>query len=98
MKEFATKDLHLAAYLKLKGVELLRIENRSEEKFPMYFIFNNSGSVCEALDKKFWDDGDLIDIRDFISTIRYLRERIHRLRDSHATNTSEYYQKPFENM
>lgn len=75
MEEFSTKDLHLAAYLKLKGAELLRLEKRQQapgERVPVFFIFADK-EKCQSLNKLFWDDGDFVNVKDYIAAVRDIR-------------------------
>ncbi len=74
--EFPTKDLHLAAYLVLKQAELLRIDKSQVGfKAPSFFIFSDE-QKCKALEKKFWDEGDFVNIKEYITTVRELRAKV----------------------
>lgn len=85
--EYSTKDLHLAAYLKLKEAELIRLEQRDSnqsyqaQRTPIFFVFSNS-ELCTRLEKLFWDEGDFVNIKLYIETVRHLRERVFLYKDS----------------
>lgn len=79
--QFSTKDLHFAAFLKLKGAELADLE-RSEGSYrmrtPVYFIFNDL-NYCKHLEDVFWNEADeeLVqgNIKEYVDTVRELRAR-----------------------
>lgn len=75
MNEFSTKDLHFAAYLKLKGLELLRVERRDHHnKRPIYFIFSDE-QTGRYLEDLYWNKGDMVNILEYVPLIRELRDR-----------------------
>lgn len=75
--EFTTKDLHLAAYLKLKEAELVRIEKPTygNGKTPSIFVFKDKYK-CTDLGKLFWEKGDQVNIKDYMVIIRDLRSQV----------------------
>lgn len=79
MNEYQTKDLHLAAYLYLKGCVLQNIDRRNDEpKAPVYFQFID-GDKCREAEKVYWyGKGDelLVNIQDYIRTVKELRSRV----------------------
>jgi hypothetical protein len=78
--EFFTRDLHFAAFLKLNGLELVRLERHESEfrdRNPVYFVFSNK-EKCEHLENIFWSgEGDEIvgNIKAYVDTVRSLRAR-----------------------
>jgi len=78
--EFFTRDLYFAAFLKLHGQELLRLERHKSEfrdRNPVYFIFKNK-EQCQFLENVFWTgQGDevMINAKVYVDTIRELRAR-----------------------
>lgn len=75
--EYATKDMHLAAFLIIKGIEIKKLEKYSHQKSPVYFIFDNQ-QRCMELENTYWNGGGedaLINIKDYTSTLRDLRIR-----------------------
>jgi len=92
--EYATKDLHFAGFLKIQKVKLVKIERLDESfptsswnkiehrKNPLYFIFTDS-EKCKELEKAFWDgEGDsvMVNIKDYIMSVRELRSRIFAIK------------------
>lgn len=79
MNEYQTKDLHLAAFLYLKGCVLQNIDRRLDEpKAPVYFQFID-GEKCRGEEKIYWyGEGDelLVNIKDYIRTVKELRSRV----------------------
>lgn len=75
--EFSTKDLHLAAYLVIKNAELLRVDKSQQTGFkaPAFFIFADEAQ-CKGLEKKFWDEGDFVNIKEYITIVRELRAKV----------------------
>lgn len=92
-EEYATKDLHFAGFLRVKGIpmtELRRMEdaikvnswNRGSKKEPLYFIFE-APEACRALEHAYWEgEGDevTVNIKDYITAVRELRSRIFAIR------------------
>ncbi len=78
--EFSTRDLHFAAFLKLHGLELIRLERHQSEfrdRNPVYFVFANK-EQCVFLENVFWTgQGDevMINAKAYVDTIRELRAR-----------------------
>ncbi len=79
--EYATKDLHLASFLKIKGMELKRLEKFGKGRrgeSPAYFVFDNL-TRCEELENIFWEglgSDIVVNAKDFVVTIRDLRSRV----------------------
>lgn len=74
--EFPTKDLHLAAYLVIKKAELLRIDKTATGfKTPSFFIFADEAK-CKGLENKFWNEGDFVNIKEYITIVRELRAKV----------------------
>ena len=80
--EYYTKDLHLAAFLQLKGCVIDRLDRvRENNKDIIYFIFADQ-EYCENLEKKFWaDDPSEImgNIKYYVSVVKELRSRIYAI-------------------
>jgi hypothetical protein len=78
---YVTKDLHFAAFLKLSGIPLARLERRSMEgttRNPVFFYFQDV-SKCNYLETIFWNgQGDelMINVKDYTVAIKDLRSRI----------------------
>lgn len=73
---YETKDLHFAAYLFTKGVDLIEVKRRQTgNKIPAYFVFKDK-ELCEDLEKIYWNDKDeVVPIKQYIAAIRELRDR-----------------------
>jgi hypothetical protein len=77
---FSTKDLHFAAFLKVSGANLIKLEKRSSEyrdRHPVYFVFEDK-SQCEYLENIFWSgEGEeiMINAKVYVDTVRDLRAR-----------------------
>lgn len=80
MDIFSTRDLHFAAFLKLKGALLKNLERHTSEykdRNPVYFIFADK-VFCEKLEQVFWSgvgEGVHVNVKDYVATIRDLRAR-----------------------
>lgn len=72
IKEFATTDLALAGYLKLRGLELVKIDRSNEKRAVFYF--NDSLDVVEHLAIEFANS----EFRKYDAEIRALKKLIHR--------------------
>jgi hypothetical protein len=72
--EFATDQLHLAAFLQAKGLKMLRAERQG--RFGV-FIFNESATA--ELVRQFMAGKSLIEPRAFVAAIRDLRSRVDSL-------------------
>lgn len=72
IKEFATSDLALAGYLKLRGLELVRVDRSNPRKAVFYF--DDSIDVAEQLVLEFANS----DFRKYDAEIRALKKLIHR--------------------
>ncbi len=78
--EYATKDLYFAAFLHLKQIPILRLEQYGRDvrgQKPVYFIFDQK-ERCEELEGIFWNgtgEEVLINVKDFTTTVRDLRAR-----------------------
>lgn len=79
--EYATKDLHLASFLKIKGMELKRLERFGKGRrgdSPAFFVFDNL-TRCKELENTFWEGlgtDVMVNAKDFVVTIRDLRSRV----------------------
>lgn len=82
MKNFSTKDLHFAAFLKISGVELLSLERHVSEfrdRNPVFFIFGDK-KRCEELENIFWNGGNtderaMVNVKEYVDVVRDLRAR-----------------------
>lgn len=80
--EFSTKDLHFAAFLKVKGAEIVKLEKRTSEfrdRTPVYFVFSNK-ELCESLENLFWGgegvmEDLMVNAKEYVDTVRDLRAR-----------------------
>lgn len=86
--EFATKDLYLSAFLSVKGVTILGVEQYGSEATsqgmtnkktgaPAYFIFENRDR-CEELESVFWSGTDpeaTVNVKEYTTALRDLRTR-----------------------
>jgi hypothetical protein len=72
IKEFATSDLALAGYLKLRGLELAKVDRSNPRKAVFYF--DDSIDVAEQLVLEFANS----DFRKYDAEIRALKKLIHR--------------------
>jgi len=71
-KEFATSDLALAGYLKLRGLELVRIDRSTPRRAVFYF--DDSLDVVEHLAIEFANS----EFRKYDAEVRALKKLIHR--------------------
>ncbi len=74
VNEYATKDLHFAAFLKVKGVNISSFEGKS----PVHFIFD-ARTRCEELENIFWNgvgDEIMVNAKDYFTAVRDLRARV----------------------
>jgi len=77
---FSTKDLHFAAFLKLAGANLRKLEKKMEQykgRTPVFFIFDDRDK-CEYLETIFWNgQGDeiMVNVKDYVDAVRDLRSR-----------------------
>ncbi len=72
IKEFATSDLALAGYLKLRGLELVKVDRSNPRK--AVFFFDDTVDVAEQLMLEFANS----DFRKYDAEIRALKKLIHR--------------------
>ena len=72
MTVYRTKDLYEASYLYTSGQKLLRLE---KDKRPYWFIFE-SEEACHALIDKYWRKEARIDAKEFVDSLRSLKDRI----------------------
>ena len=72
IKEFATTDLALAGYLKLRGLELVKIDRSNEKRAVFYF--NDNLDVVEHMAIEFANS----EFRKYDAEIRALKKLIHR--------------------
>ncbi len=93
--EYATKDLHLAAFLNLKGCKIARLDVTDQfigGRRQVFFVFDSRGK-CESLEAMFWDGkGDelMVDVKQYISFVRDLRVRVFT---ASKTNQHEHSNK-----
>ena len=86
--EYATKDLYFAAFLKIKGMLIHKLEQYNKNYSqadtgrrrinPVYFIFTDR-KRCLELENIFWNGVDkevMINAKDYFTTIRDLRARV----------------------
>lgn len=71
-KEFATSDLALAGYLKLRGLELVNIDRTNPKR--AVFRFDDTVDVAEQLVIEFANS----DFRKYDAELRSLKKLIHR--------------------
>ncbi len=92
--EYATKDLYFAAFLYLKGMNIVKLEQygNNRGKNPVYFIFNDK-SQCEELENVFWNGiGDEIvgNIKVYIDTIKDLKARMFSISRAVSQRQASY--------
>ena len=79
--EYATKDLHFAAFLQVKGMVIQKLEQYGRAKRgqnPVYFIFSNQVR-CTELEGIFWNGigaDIMVNAKDYFTAIRDLRARV----------------------
>lgn len=71
---YSTSDLWLAAFLKTKGMKLVRIEGESKRAF---FVFDTSENQKELI-KEFYNDG-IVGIATIKNTIADLKSAIFNM-------------------
>jgi hypothetical protein len=92
---YATKDLHFAAFLQLKGMVVKKLEHYSQgkgRKNPVYFIFDNK-EKCTALESVFWNgvgDEVMVNAKDYFTAIRDLRARVFSITLATREKESSY--------
>lgn len=78
---YATKDLHLAAFLQAKGMIIKKLEQyggTGRGWNPAYFIFSNR-KRCEELEGILWSgvgDDAVVNIKDYLTSLRDLKARV----------------------
>lgn len=78
--KFSTKDLHLAAFLKLNGAVISKLERHVSEfrdRNPVFFVFEDK-ERCVYLENIFWTgEGDevMINAKLYVDMVRDLRAR-----------------------
>ena len=79
--EYATKDIHFAAFLQVKGMVIDKMEQYGFESHrstnPVYFIFRDR-NMCEELENVFWNgvgDEVMVNAKDYFTKIRELKSR-----------------------
>jgi len=78
---YATKDLHLAAFLRVNGVIINKLEQYGKgegRQNPVYFIFADRVE-CERLENVFWNGvgKEIVGNRkEYSATIRELKSRV----------------------
>ena len=102
--EFATKDLYLSAFLSVKGIPVLGVEQYGKSatsqatpdkkaKDPAYFIFAN-GEKCEELESIFWSGEDpeaSVNVKEYTTALRDLRTRAFSV-SRIVSNTEKRYE------
>lgn len=79
--EFSTKDLHVAAFLQVKGMLVIRLEKAREpinNYYPIFFVFDDP-TECLKLTNSFWtgeEEKVMINAKKYVDTIRELRARM----------------------
>lgn len=80
--EYATKDLHLASFLKVKGLDIKRLERFPERsrrgQNPAYFIFDGE-TRCKELERVYWNKVGteiMVNVKEYVDTVRDLRSMI----------------------
>jgi hypothetical protein len=79
--EYATKDLHFAAFLQVKGMIIKKLEQLGRGvrgQNPVYFIFSGQ-ERCKELEDIFWNgvgDEVMVNAKDYFTAIRDLRARV----------------------
>ena len=72
--EFATDQLHLAAFLQAKGLKMLRAERQGR-----FGVFIFSEEAASELVGQFMSGKALIEPRSFVAAIRDLRSKVDEL-------------------
>lgn len=92
--EYATKDLHFAAFMYVKGAYISKLEKYGRGRrgqTPVYFVFNDK-SLCEKLEEVFWNgttEDANVNVKNFCNAIRDLRSRAFSV-TREVTKTEQY--------
>jgi len=79
--EYATKELHLASFLQVKGMLIKKLEQYGDSqgrRNPVYFIFADR-KECERLESVFWNgvgDDVIGNLKEYSTTIGDLKTRV----------------------
>jgi hypothetical protein len=83
--EYSTKDMHLAAFLKTKGVPIKKLEHHGSarndsyrKRLTVYFIFGERRK-CERLEDIFLNgvgDEIMVNAREYFMVLRDLKSRV----------------------
>ncbi len=73
--ELRIKDMYSAAVLRSLNYPLIDLD-RSEGNYVL-FVFDDSGSTADEVLRQHWDGELQINSRDFITSIRELKTRLH---------------------
>jgi len=79
-KQFTTTDLALAAFLSIKGFEIITIKNGSNRKS---FIFDNPPELKELIENFNFGKKDIpevmVDARELLGVYRNLKVKLHNI-------------------
>lgn len=101
--EFATKDLYLSAFLSVKGVIIMGVEQSGQDNMsqnmpgkkmgaPAYFIFENRDR-CEELESVFWSGTApeaMVNVKEYTTALRDLRTRAFSVSKMVSTIEKKY--------
>jgi len=79
--EYATKDLHFASFLQVKGLPIKKLEQFGSDirgQNPVYFIFDDK-ERCIELESIFWNgtgEEVMVNAKEYFTTVRDLRARV----------------------
>ena len=74
IREYKTTDLSLAGYLRLRGLEIIRVEVIPGQRSKSRFVFDDTIDVAEHLSLEFTNS----DFQEYDSHIRALKKLIHK--------------------
>lgn len=74
-QEYRTKDIYLASYLSLKGVNLVRLEQMEGKKFM--FIFENKDSGIKNMADEFYARKANVEPMEYAITMKSLKSQMY---------------------
>ncbi len=72
--EHGTSDLYFSAYLKAKGVPMVRTDRNGSK---LTFVFDSARHNIDELRKQWWDRSDMVSARTFSEEVRALKSICH---------------------
>ena len=81
--EYATRDLYIAAFLRVKGQIIKKLQQRTAGSHDVVFFIFEDIEKCEELESIFWTGiGDelMVNVKEYFTTIRELKSRMSLVR------------------